>query len=499
MSFKSESKEITLSEVVFSKKNSDCVQGDIIVPDTKGDISKILQTDAVAVINSREISGGRATVSGTVYTTVLYIPQDGTLDTMSNSMNFSHSVKTEYDDSINLWADCRIKSVEHSLYNSRKMNIKVSLSINIEGCKSSKINVLSECSSKYGKTEISGCEIESVPENIFANDVIPFRESFDLPSGYPGAESVLMCSAKFTDRDYKLLSNKAVIRGNINVSVLYRGEDGSIVSSDFIQPFTEITDAPGAQEDMKEDIRTKLSAFTATPTANGDGNMRSFFVEGNIFVNTHCYRSKTEKIITDMFCTDVPVSLGCIKIPASCKSGISLISQVRDIVRSGNISEIIRVATFPDIASCEKSGNNVLVSGNINAELLCRNQGGEFFTLKTTLPYSCSEKFDGNSPIAECEVLNCSADITGGDAEVKVSVSTKIECSDSAKVLCVTDVSVQEGESNLEKPSITIYCTREGDTLWNIAKHYSAAIDSIKTANNITDAIIPGQRIVIPR
>lgn len=56
-------------------------------------------------------------------------------------------------------------------------------------------------------------------------------------------------------------------------------------------------------------------------------------------------------------------------------------------------------------------------------------------------------------------------------------------------------------ESNRETFSIVIYYTKEGDTLWNIAKKFGSTVDEIVKVNNIEnpDVIMPGEQLFIPR
>ena len=497
MNFKPEITELKLNETLFTKRVTENVQGDIIVPDTKGDIGKILQTDGVAVIDSKEINGGRITVSGTVYVNILYAPQDGGIDSMNTSMNFTHVAKTEYDD-VRLFTDCRIKSVDHSMYNTRKINVKATVNLKLEGKREICPQILSGCESD-GIVECRKAQITSVPVYISTSDVIPFRETFDIPSGCPSAESILKCSANFTDRDFRLLSNKAVIRGNVSVSVLYKGEDGSVTKCEFTHPFTEITDAHGAQEDMKENIRATLSPFTAEITSNGDGDRRSFFVEGKIYVETNAYENEPVEVITDMFCTEIPLELTTRAVPDGVSFSTTMISQIKDIINSGSIKEITDIVSRPVIENVSVNAGTLSVSGTADTELLCRDGNDNFFTVKKSVPFICNGSFEGANPIATAEIINPVAECAGGNAEIRMTVAVNAEGSASDGILCVTDATVSEKTSSDNIPSLTVYYARSGDTLWNIAKNFMAPVKNIREANNLGDVIKEGQKIIIPR
>ena len=52
-----------------------------------------------------------------------------------------------------------------------------------------------------------------------------------------------------------------------------------------------------------------------------------------------------------------------------------------------------------------------------------------------------------------------------------------------------------------QQPSIILYFTQPGDTLWKIAKRYYTTIDDILENNDLseTEQIAPGSRIIITR
>ena len=66
--------ECTVNQVSCKGDKQVLVDEDIIVPDVKPDILKILQLDAVSCITNKEITNGRVNVTGRVDLKILYIP-----------------------------------------------------------------------------------------------------------------------------------------------------------------------------------------------------------------------------------------------------------------------------------------------------------------------------------------------------------------------------------------------------------------------------------------
>ena len=65
---------VTVNQVSCKGDTQVLVDEDIIVPDVKPDILKILQLDAVSCITNKEITNGRVNVTGRVDLKILYIP-----------------------------------------------------------------------------------------------------------------------------------------------------------------------------------------------------------------------------------------------------------------------------------------------------------------------------------------------------------------------------------------------------------------------------------------
>ena len=500
MNFKPEKKEISLVDNVFSKSVNEVVQGDVIVPDVLEDVGKILTADAEAVIESKEISGGRITVSGTVSADILYAPQSGGIDAIHTKMGFSHTEKAE-DDSMNISARCRVNSVDYSLYNSRKMNIRANLGIEISGTRDINTGVVSSAESDC-PVEIQSRTIEAVSKHIHASDVIPFRETLDIPSGSPAAASVLKCSAVFSDRDFRLLANKAVIRGNLVISVLYKGEDGELSKAEFTKAITEITDAPGAEEDMKENIFVALSPFTAEPTANADGAMRAFMTEGKLLVETDCEKCETESIITDMFCTGCDLKLTDSPIAGERCEEVTMLAAVRDIVPSEEMKakRIFDTSVKAAVDSVSVSDGEITISGKANAEMLVLGNDGTYASESRSIPFTYSGAWDKETPEVTAEAKGVSAVLTGiGDAEIRFTAALSAKTRPGKKESCITNAEVSENSTSPERPSLVVYFTKPGDTLWNIAKKYGVTRKNIISANSLGDTLPEGQKIIIPR
>ena len=83
---------VTVNQVSCKGDTQVLVDEDIIVPDVKPDILKILQLDAVSCITNKEITNGRVNVTGRVDLKILYIP-DSDREKVKSIMQIENTLK----------------------------------------------------------------------------------------------------------------------------------------------------------------------------------------------------------------------------------------------------------------------------------------------------------------------------------------------------------------------------------------------------------------------
>ena len=105
-------------------------------------------------------------------------------------------------------------------------------------------------------------------------------------------------------------------------------------------------------------------------------------------------------------------------------------------------------------------------------------------------------KIDTNIEIAKQDFI-VTAD---SNVEVKIDLNFRLNLSNERELRLIDNIE-EAKESNRETFSIVIHYTKEGDTLWNIAKKFGSTVDEIVKVNNIEnpDVIIPGEQLFIPR
>jgi len=133
MSIELKKDSIKINQLVHEDFSQTLVEGDIIVPDVKPDILRILQVDGTAVINNKDVQQDKVIINGTVNFKILYAPDisdtsdlsEAPVKSISASSNFVHQIELK-DSRPNMSAQVEsdIEHIEFNVLNGRKLNVK---------------------------------------------------------------------------------------------------------------------------------------------------------------------------------------------------------------------------------------------------------------------------------------------------------------------------------------------------------------------------------------
>ena len=114
---------IRTGEVVCQKYSQTMVESDVIVPDVKPDIKKVLEVSGSVCITQKLIQQDKAFIQGVVKMTVLYVPDGevlGKIKSLCMSQEFNQSIDCRGAmPDMQLSAEADLESFDHTLINSR--------------------------------------------------------------------------------------------------------------------------------------------------------------------------------------------------------------------------------------------------------------------------------------------------------------------------------------------------------------------------------------------
>ena len=488
------------------------VDGDIIVPDIKPDILKILQVDGKAIVCDTELSEGRLTVSGRIDLNILYVPDrdDEKIKCIETSFDFlNHLDKPEIMPDMQISAEAEIIKLDFHALNSRKLRIKTIVGISYEISEQASLELATETENENSEVLITPIELNSLVD--LKHSEFSIRESFELPPGHSSIEEILKTDVKICDTDYKIISGRVALKGSINFSCLYLDTDCTVRCCDFEAGFTELFDITDADEETSCDISFFVKEISVHPETDSDGDMKILSLDAEIAVRIIATKKVSTDILIDCFLPGNETEI--IKKPAELEKSVSsgfYQTTLREIISSDSgcptLKGIYNVFATPTVEKTEISDDKVLVSGQVSCCILYIAESEEtpVYSMKKSIPFSFYIDTPGSRSGMICsldlKIIHTSYNLNpANEAEIRCILTASARISEKNTLELIDEVEILPLASESKK-GIVLYFVQKNDTLWDIAKRYYVSQKDILAANNLEDStsFCEGMPLLIP-
>lgn len=493
------------------------VENDIIVPDIKPDIAKILLLDGDVFVTGCDTGTDRAVVSGCLVAKILYISDDESRSIKSITSNIPFSYTLDIPgirSGMKSRAKGTIEHMDYILLNGRKLNIKAILSLN---CR------ITDELEKDISSGISGVEdIQILKDSIDINSFIGsnkvnyiMKEDMELPASKPPIAEILRNDVRISGKDFKISDGRVVVKGDVNISTLYIADDENR-SMQYMEnelTFTQFVDLEDITEETSVDVSYDLIDYKIESFEDSDGEHRNLRAEIalNIYVDGLCQR--TFDVLSDAYSPKSKITLE--------KQQFAIDSTIADtrgqiIVKDSlnledvnpEVLEVFNVLCKCSISETRVEDDKLTIEGSVlnNIIYLSNNEEQPVFCHSKEIPFSHTMDIKGIKPgmrsdiTVEVEHCNYSM-VSSNQLEIRVAmgVGARVE---TKSVIPIINKAI-EGNIDENKlislPSVILYIVQPGDSLWKIAKKYSTTVDNLLKMNNLSekDILMPGQQILI--
>lgn len=481
-------------------------EGDAIVPDTKPDIAEILLCEARCCADKVEIQKGRVIFTGTASFTVLYKPENGEgVTSVTAKFPFNHIAPSEGvmpDDKA--FSGFTVANAKCSLINSRKLSLKAVVLISFTSYSELSVPLCSDILVPDAETKRETVCSSSIgahaKESFTVTDVLEIPESKSVPA------EMLLCRSEITDSNVKIVTGKAVIKGNLSVFHLYKSEDGGIEYMEHEIPFTEIADVSGLTEDMDCEVSLSLGDYSSFIESDTEGKREISFTS-DLSLSLIAFLTTAESAVTDAY------------IPGSDSKLITVPVKKSEITQRKNTSVTLKdsaelpldmppmekmcpVYAFVSSKSTVCSDGKITVSGTVTA-VISYISGGSICSFEKDIDFSSDFDCPGGTFFVTSSARVSHTDynfINQAKADLRAIVEIALTVrKNTPEFPSITSMEIS-GSRKEDRPSIIIYFVKSGDTLWNIAKRYKTTVDKILFANNMdgSEILNSGMRLIIP-
>lgn len=497
---------INLTEQTACANTSVLVEGDIVVSDNCPDVAEILCADARVKVTDSEYRNGRAIVSGTVEFTALYMPDDESaeLKSMSRSFDFSVTSDIKADENSEICATAMAEHIGFTLVNSRKLSAKVMVSVRVcayqKKCYEPIVELLDD---NIEKTEKKYSIYIPMSENCTEIDI---NDLLTVPEDMADIAEILKVDAWVTSGDVRVMSGKAMVQGELHLNTLYTSADekGTVTCVHHTVPFTEIVEAPEADEQSVVNVSFSVSQITANIKGDLNGDTKIISLESTICACVKVSKTVQETIVDDCYFlnSDTETKYNTMKISEYITSENARITarQTAEMPKNTKIKQIISCSANPILKESKWENGTAKINGMLVTYLIYRDDNDAVRCAVT------ESEINWEKPISEpCSIeaiwyledVNATED--ENKAQILANICLYIKALKNKDVKILTECEGKEDDIKRTSPTMVVYFAKSGDTVWSIAKKYRTKSELIKDANSLeTEKIDAGRRLLIP-
>lgn len=502
----------TVEDIVCAEQTQIMVDSDIIVPDVKPDVLKILQVDADAIVTKKDTVDGKLCVEGDVHLKILYIPdcREGGLKSICTSCPFTYKLeRTGIEAGMCAAVDADAKRVEFRLINSRKLGVKAIVGLDLCVCTTKELELVTGVADEAAQVMRTPITVAALAADCERELIV--KESVEIPAGKCSITEILKIDAKISDKAIKAVTGKALVQGTVGASILYTGDNNALEFAEFELPFTEVFDVADLSESSGCEIDYAIRDMYFETQEDSDGDIRVINLEFIVGAHIKAADRVEMEIVEDCYMPRLKTEL--VRADTAVDEVIctpSVQNTIREIVSIDNaapqIASVYHVVTKADITNTSVENNKIFVEGVIDACVLYLTESAEMpvYSYQKQIPFSYSIESDGAKNGMDCDV-KAEVEHTGYSLNVANEVELRMILSIRAKVIqkhemaLIREMNVTD-EDESTKNGIIIYFVQNGDRMWDVAKRYRASIDEIVECNDISpeEKLCSGMQLIIP-
>ncbi len=501
--------DVNVGKAIFSGDIKTGADGNIIVPDVKPDILKVLQVDAESYLEEKTVENGKLILKGKVKINVLYIPEseEDHVQCLNGTFEFCETVKkAEFEQGMDVIAVCDTSKVGYKLINSRKIGFEAQVIINVTVTSEETISFVCDIDSE--KAEFIKNSICVKEASLHKEFTLSIDETVDLP--YNNVAEILKGTATITEKDCRSITGKLVVKGKACATVLYVTENGTYEHIDFEMPFTEVFDWEKINEDC--DCELVYDVKEAEFKLKDGAEEGKKYISACIQVQVTAFMDNFQNLqyIKDCYFTDSLCNLEYSNLVCEDVCAKPMFSNLvkHMIEKEGNLPDISGIYTSvakPYITSTDVQNGRISVSGKISLCILYLSDDprNPLSGLTEEVPFShmieCANATQETEVLlkVECEHISCTLN-SSNSIEVRCGICIEGKVIKKSEIKVIKDIALLENKE--KEKAMIVYFSKKGDTVWNIGKRYGVKCQDIKDCNHLEEGEepVPGQKIVIP-
>lgn len=470
---------------------------EIRLSDGMPDIGRVIAAWGQVIIRSKEWRSDSVILSGGIMVWVLYAPEDGTEHRCLEEW-LPFRMKWDLPEDARegqMRASCLLRFVDGRNVSPRKIMVRCGVSGLMEALSPSEAELYMPGQMKENVQLLK----RTYPVRLFkeaGEKAFVLDEDLTLPGSCPKPQRLLYCTVQPEITERKVMVDKVVFRGNGNLHILYRSEEGQLHTWDFELPFSQLAQL---QENYSADARADIwMCVTSLETElDSEGHLRvKYGMVGQYLVDD---RTMVE-LVEDAYslARDLTTQPRELEMPTVLENRTENIYGEQMIQTDANV--VVDCVFLPDFPRSRRTDSGIEMELPGLFQVLCYGENGE---LK-----SGTARWEGSLQLVADEECRVNTGIRPqgrpqslvGDGSVTVSgeAVVMVESISRRGLPMVTGLELGEPrEPDPGRPSLIL--RRAGaDELWTLAKQCGSTVEVIRNANGLQEEPGADRLLLIP-
>lgn len=470
---------------------------EIKLPDGMPDIGRVLAAWGQVILRGKEWRSDSITFSGGMMVWVLYAPEDGSEERCIDGwipfqMKWDLPSGTREGD---IRIHCLPRFVDARSVSARKLMVRAGAAAMAEAFVPMEAETYAPDSATENVELLRSRYPVRLPKEAGEKTFL-MDEDLTLPGSAPQAEKVIYYCLRPKVTDGRVLSNKVVFRGNANLHVLYRSEEGQLHGWDFELPFSQFAELNGEHSsDAQTDIL--LSPTSLELELDDEGHLRlKCGIVGQYLITDQ----QMLELIEDAYSPDreLNIQTETLELPTVLENRRENIFGEQTIPAEANLAA--DVSFLPDFPRQRRTENGVQMEIPGTFQVLYYGEDGILHSATARWEGQQSINADENSQIMVVPMAAEGPQAIPGSDNIVAKTDLPLEMNTTARQRIPMVTGVELGEQRKADPNRpSLILRRAGDKrLWDIAKASGSTMDAIRRANHLDEEPAPGQMLLIP-
>ena len=506
MEFNLKKNPVGVLSTVLDSVSEQPVDIDFTLPDYCPDIEKILRCRIIPKIYNKNLSGGQLQLDGTTVVNILYSDSKNNVRACEQTIPFNASFSLkEIPDNAVVEISAKCEYVNCRPMSQRRLTVHGAFSLYAKVYTKGEIDLFSpddDNNIEYDTKTISVSSLSSLCQEQFsAGDEIQAVNK-------PPVELVLNSGVKAILTDYKVISDRLVFNGELNVRLLYLSNtDSSTVNQlDYSIPFTKTVDCDGLDENttvsinlsvLSYDVHLKSDILSENPVVN---------IDSRLCATVTGYKNEEVKVICDAYSTEYALELEKSRFTVPDEAEVLVNTfMFKDAVNLSDcdIEEIIDFNVSYQLNNFTINNENIILNSKLNVCILALNSEKEPEYIERCVEFDKEIDNNGFNNISGvfAQINSVSYRIAdNGTIELRCEIKYSITAEKNSTYTLVTSITADE-ENKIKKrnDALVLYFAGGGEKIWDIAKRYNTRKSLILDENALESDILENpQMLLIP-